>query len=177
MILLTSEFKVNSAIKQAFSGNNNPFSISYWHVSYNFRKKTLSIFGPASSRSYIIGVVSNNWLVGWLVCRLVMQFSQKRLQGFFWFFYMKLGNYKGSKVIEPDFWKQFLIWRYSRRGLQISPKSDNLIFFSKTAPTIFLVFDLKIVNLNLSETSFSEKLAISRYLISKSSKTCPNWGF
>ena len=113
------------------------------------------------------------WLVGWLVGCLVMQFSQKRLQGFFWFFCMKLGNYKGSRVIEPDFWKQFLIWRYSRRGLQISPKSDNLIFFSKTAPTIFLVFDLKLVlnmNFNLSETNFSEKLAISRYLTSNSSK-------
>ena len=31
--------------------------------------------GPASARSYKIGVVGNNWLVGWLVT----QFSQKRL--------------------------------------------------------------------------------------------------
>ena len=26
-----------------------------------------SFFGPASARSYKIGVVGNNWLVGWLV--------------------------------------------------------------------------------------------------------------
>ena len=32
-------------------------------------------FGPASARSYKIGVVGNNWLVGWLVTL----FSQKRL--------------------------------------------------------------------------------------------------
>ena len=25
------------------------------------------VFGPASARSYEIGVVGNNWLVGWLV--------------------------------------------------------------------------------------------------------------
>ena len=31
--------------------------------------------GPASAGSFKIGVVGNNWLVGWLV----MQFFQKRL--------------------------------------------------------------------------------------------------
>ena len=41
------------------------------------------LFGPASARSYKIGVIGNNWLVGWLVGWLVTQFSQKRLQGFF----------------------------------------------------------------------------------------------
>ena len=25
------------------------------------------LFGPASARSYKIGVIGNNWLVGWLV--------------------------------------------------------------------------------------------------------------
>ena len=34
-----------------------------------------SFLGPASARSYKIGVAGNNWLVGWLVT----QFSQKRL--------------------------------------------------------------------------------------------------
>ena len=55
----------------------------------------------------------------------------------------------------------------------MSPKSDTLIFFSKTAVTIFLVFGLTLVlnmTFNLNETYFSEKLAIWRYLISKSSK-------
>ena len=116
------------------------------------------------------------WLVGWLVT----QFSQKRLKGFFLIFFMKLGDYKGKKVTEPNFWKKFLIWRYSRKGLQISPKSDTLIFFSKTATTIFLVFGLNLVlnvTFNLHETHFSEKFAIVRYLTSKSSKNCPNCNF
>ena len=58
---------------------------------------------------------------------------------------MKLGDYKGRKVTESEFWKKNLICRYSRKGLQISPKSDSLIFFSKRAQTIFLVFGLKLV--------------------------------
>ena len=58
---------------------------------------------------------------------------------------MKLGDYKGRKVTEPDFWKKFLIWRYSQKGLQISPKSHTLIFFSKTALKIVCVFGLKLV--------------------------------
>ena len=76
---------------------------------------------------------------------------------------MKLDDYKGRKVTEPDFGKKLLIWRYSRKGLQISPKSDTFIFFSKTAVTIFLVFGLKLVlNMifNLNGTYFSEKFAI-----------------
>ena len=43
-------------------------------------------------------------------------------------FCMKLGDYKGRKVRELDFWKIFLIWRYSRKLLQISPKSDVYLF-------------------------------------------------
>ena len=69
--------------------------------------------------------------------------------------------------------KKILVWRYSRKGLQISPKSDTLIFFSKKALLIFLVFGLKLVlnmTFNLNETYFSEKFAIWRYLTSKSSK-------
>ena len=131
------------------------------------------VVGPASARSYKIRVVGNNWLVGNAV------FSETALR-IFLIFCMKLGDYKGRKVTEPDFWKKFLIWRYSRKGLQISPKSDTLIFFSKTALTIFLVFGLKLVlnmTFNLNETYFSEKFAIWRYLTSKSSKNCPNWGF
>ena len=90
-------------------------------------------FGPASARSYKIGVVGNNWLVGNTV------FSETALR-IFLIFCMKLGDYKGRKVTEPDFWKKFLIWRYSQKTLQISPKSDTLIFFSKTALTIFSGF-------------------------------------
>ena len=121
--------------------------------------------GPIRSVLLVIG-----WLVGWLVGNAV--FSETALR-IFLIFCMKLGDYKGRKVTEPDFWKKFLIWRYSRKGLQISPKSDTFIFFSKTALTIFLVFGLKLVlnmTFSLNETCFSEKFVIWRYLTSKSSK-------
>ena len=105
-------------------------------------------------------------IIGWLVT----PFSQKRLTEFFC---MKLGDYKGRKVTESDFWKQFLIWRYLRKGLEISPELDTVMFFSKTALTIFWIFGLKLVinlNFNLKENYFSEKCSISRYLTPKSSK-------
>ena len=117
------------------------------------------------------------WLVGWLVGNAV--FSETALR-IFLIFCMKLGDYKGRKVTEPDFWKKFLIWRYSRKRLQIIPKSDTLIFFSKTLPTIFLIFGLKLVlnmTFNLNETYFSEKFAIWRYLTAKSSKKIPTLRF
>ena len=106
-------------------------------------------------------------------------FSKTALRVFL-IFCMKLGDYKGRKVTERNFWKKFLIWRYSRKGLQITPKSDTLIFFSKTALTDFLVFDLKLVlnmTFNLHETYFSEKFAVWRYLSLKSSKKLPKLRF
>ena len=86
-------------------------------------------------RSVLLVIIG--WLVGWLVGNTV--FSEAALRTFL-IFCMKLGDYEGRKVTEPDFWKKFLIWRYSRKSLQISPKSDTLIFFSKTAITIFFCF-------------------------------------
>ena len=80
---------------------------------------------------------------------------------------MTSGDYKGRKVTETDFWKKFLIWRYSQKGVHVSPKSDTLIFFSKTALTVFMVFGLNLalnMTFNLSEIYFSEKFAIWRYL-------------
>ena len=117
------------------------------------------------------------WLVGWLVGNTVFWEIALRI---FLIFCMKLGDYEGRKVTEPDVWKKILIWRYSQKGIQISPKSDTLIFLSKTAETIFLVFGLKLVlnmTFNLNKTYFSEKFAIWRYLTSNSSKHFPNWGF
>ena len=121
---------------------------------------TFYFFRPASARSYKIGVIGNNCLVSWLVGNAV--FSETSLMVFL-IFCLKLGDHNGRKVTEPDFWKKFLIWRYSRRSLQTTPKSDTLIFFSKTALTIFLVFGLKLVlnmTFSLNETYFSEKFAI-----------------
>ena len=83
----------------------------------------VQFFGPASARSYKIGVVGNNWLVGWLVGNAV--FSETALRVFL-IFCMKLGEYKGGKVTEPDFLKEF------------SKLAQNqTLFFSKTALTIF----------------------------------------
>ena len=50
-----------------------------------------------------------------------------------------ISSCKGRKRHSRIFGKKFLIWRYSQKGLQISPKSGILI----TALTIFLVFGLK----------------------------------
>ena len=95
--------------------------------------------------------------VGWLVGHAV--FSEVTLT-IFLIFCSKLGDYKGRKVTEPDFWKKLLIWRYLQKCLQFSPKSDTFIFFSQTALTIFLVFGLRLIlnmTFNLNETYFYEK--------------------
>ena len=146
-------------------------------------QKTFLLVGPKQQRLLIglrvQGPIRSVLLViiGLLVGNAV--FSEKALR-IFLIFCMKLGGYKSRKKTEPGFGKKFLIWRYSRKGLQVSPKSDTLIFFSKTALTIFLVFGLKLVlnmTFNLNETYFTEKFAIWRYLTLKLSKNCPNWDF
>ena len=86
---------------------------------------------------------------------------------------MKLGTINVEKSQSRIFEKKILIWRYSRKHLQISPKSETFIFFSKTALMIFLVFGLKLVlnmTFNVNESYFSGKFAIWIYLTSKSSK-------
>ena len=108
-------------------------------------------------------------ITGWLVGNAA--FSETALR-IFLIFCMKLGDYEGRKVPDPDFWKKILIWRYSQKGRQISPRSDTLIFFSKTAVQFFWFLAF-----NFNEAYFSEKCAIWRYLPLKSSKNCPNWSF
>ena len=49
------------------------------------------------------------YLVGWLVGNAVFSETAPRI---FLIFSMELGDYKGRKVTDPDFWKKFLIWRY-----------------------------------------------------------------
>ena len=56
----------------------------------NFNGVVMIFFGPASARSYKIGVVGNNWLVGNSV------FSETALK-IFLIFCMKLGDYKVEK--------------------------------------------------------------------------------
>ena len=117
------------------------------------------------------------WLRAWLVGNAVSSETALRT---FWIFCMKLGDYKGRKVTELDFWKKILIWRYSQKGLQISPKSETLILISKATQIIFLVFGLMLVlnmTFNFKKIYFSEKFAIWRYLTSKSFKKFPDWRF
>ena len=125
----------------------------------------------------LVLLVIIGWRVGWLVGNAVFSEMTVRI---FLIFCMKFGKYKSRKVTEPNFWKKFLTWRYSWKGIQINPRSDTLIFFSKTAGTICLVFGLRLVlNMifNLNETYFSEKFSIWRYLTPKLLKNFPNWGF
>ena len=126
-------------------------------------------FWTGVSEVYKIGVVGNNWLVCWLVGNTVFSETAQRI---FLIFCMKLGDYKGRKVTEPNFLKICLIWRYLRKRLQVSPKSDTLIFFSKTASTICLVFGLtllllffrKMCNLEIFDLEIVKKLPILRFL-------------
>ena len=96
------------------------------------------LFGPASARSYKIGVIGNDWLVGNTV-------SSETTLMIFLIFCITLRDYKSRKVTEPDFWKRFLIWRYLRKGLQISIVwlvgwlVGNAVF-SEMALRIFLIF-------------------------------------
>ena len=91
------------------------------HDRFNTSKRDICFFGLASARSYKIGVVGKNWLVGNAV------FPETALR-IFLIFCIKLGDYKGRKVTEPCFWRKFLIWRCLQKRLQISPKSETLIF-------------------------------------------------
>ena len=50
---------------------------------------------------------------------------------------MKLGTIKVEKWQNRIFEKKFLIWRYSRKGLQISPKSDTDIFLKNSSNDFF----------------------------------------
>ena len=98
---------------------------------YKGRKVTELDFGEKKSwLGDIYKKVSKLALVGWLVHDAVFSVTALRI---FMIFCMKLGDYKGRKVTKLDFWKKFLIWRYLRKGLQISPKTAqwcNLTFWA-----------------------------------------------
>ena len=94
-------------------------------------------------------------MVTWLVGNAVFPETARRI---FLIFCMKLGDCKTRKVTEPDFWK-------------ISPKSDTLIFFSKTVLTIFFyltkydlqfewhLFSRKICNLEIFDLEIVKKIS------------------
>ena len=56
---------------------------------------------------------------------------------------MKLGDYQGKKVREPDFSKKILDLKIPKR-LQISPKSGTLIFFLKNGSNDLFGFRLEV---------------------------------
>ena len=143
------------------------------------KKNRISVFWTGVSEVLKIGVVGNVWLVGWLVSNAV--FSETALRTFL-IFCMKLGDYKDRKVTESDFWEKFFTWRYSRKGFQISPKSDTFMFFSKTARTTFFcfwpevstkyylqfewnIFFTEIYNLKLFDLKIVKKLSKLRFLV------------
>ena len=66
----------------------------------------LLLFGSASTRSYKIDVIGNNWLVGRLVGNPV--FSETALRVFLTFCKRLGGDYKGRKVTVLDFSKKKL---------------------------------------------------------------------
>ena len=141
---VTYRRKIFARSKVRINLNSKQFFSRAWFYKGSTKRSFFWSFGTQKRVAFfsvsevLIGVVGNNWLFGWLVGWLVGNavFLEKALRVFL-IFCMKLGDYKGRKVAEPDFWKKILIWRYSQTGLQISPKSDTLIILSKTAPMIF----------------------------------------
>ena len=91
----------------------------------------------------------------------------------FLIFCMKLWNCKGRKATEPGFSKKFLVWRYSRKLLQISigwlVGSLGLVgnaVFSETALRFFLIFCVKLWDCKgrkATEPGFSKKFLVWRY--------------
>ena len=139
----------------------------------------MNIFLDRRQRSPIWSVllVIIGWLVGWLVGNAV--FSETALR-IFLIFCMKLGDYKGRKVTEPDFWKKFLIWRYSRKGFQIWPEIRHFDIFLKNGSNNFFLFWPEVstkYNLQFEWNLFLRKIFSWRYLTWNSSINCPNWGF
>ena len=114
-------------------------------------------------------------VIGWLVA----VFSETVLR-IFLIFFMKLRDYEGKKVTAGFLKKIYWFGDIREKVSKLAQNQTLKMFFSKAALTIFLVFELKLVlnmTFNLNETYFSEKFAILRYLTSKSSKNCSDWGF
>ena len=141
----------------------------YWKFQFLFLSMILFLLVVFLDRRQpcpikLVLLVIIGWSVGWWVRNAVFSEKARRI---FLIFCMKSGE--AYKSTEPDFWEKFkLLWRYSLKGLQLSRKSDNLIFFSKTAVTIFLVFGLwckfEKMTKNLNLRNF---LTVSRSYISK----------
>ena len=123
-------------IKIVFWGHNSVEWISFcwveYYVLYTYIETSRSFLiivcswlffldwrqrGPIGSVFLII----IGWLFGWLVGNAV--FSETALR-IFLIFCMKLGDYEGWKVAEPDFLKKFLIWRLTLKSSKNYPNWD-----------------------------------------------------
>ena len=142
----------------------------YWKFQFLFLSMILFLLVVFLDRRQpcpikLVLLVIIGWWVGWLVRNAVFSEAARRI---FLIFCMKSGEaYKGT---EPDFWEKFLIWRYSRKGLQISPQSDTI--FLKNSSNDFLGFWPMF---NLNETYFSEKCG--DIWPRNRPNICPNWRF
>ena len=99
MLIVDTDTKVTQNIFHILLKITLRFYLSIMNVChcYSYLLYMNSIFGPASARSFKIGVVgNNNWLVGNAV------FSETVLR-IFLIFCVNLGSYKGRKVTELDF--------------------------------------------------------------------------
>ena len=82
--------------------------------------KSRKVTKPDFWKKFFISIFLRKGLqisIGWLVGGVI--FSEMALR-IFLIFCMKLGDNKGRKVTELDFWKKFWIWRFLEKGLQIS---------------------------------------------------------
>ena len=115
-------------------------------------------------------------IIGWLVGNAVFSETAPRIS---LIFCMKLGDYKGRKATEPDFWKNSWFENIPEKVSKLA-ESQTLWYFSQNGSNDFFAFWPEVstkYGLQFEWNHFSEKLAILRYLASKSSKNCPNWGF
>ena len=87
----------------------------------------------------------------------------------FLIFCIKLRDYKGRKVTEPDLWKKFLIWRYSRKRLQIR---CGVVFLQFASPVSVFLFELQT---NSKRRKACPKLAKSMLEIFFFSNCDENW--
>ena len=98
---------------------------------------------------------------------LLTHFSQNWLISFFWFFFIKLGDHKGSTVTEPDFsgkiWFGWFLGKKTKNGLKI----DFFDFFSKLNHKFFLILCMKLGDYKaskLTQAVFSGKIWFGWFL-------------
>ena len=145
-----------------------------FYVSLNFSKFpshicSFCVFGPVSARSYKIGVVIIGWLDGCLVGWLVGWLAGCLAVRIFVIFCINVEKSE-SRIFEKNSWFGDFCENVSK--LAQNQTLWYFYFIFGFWPEVSNKYDLQF-EWNL----FFRKFAIWRYLISKSSKNCPNWVF